>query len=107
MAQAKRRMAYNIGTDKLEKVKAANIKQKLSPEEEKKLTGNMRELYDRLLPTAESEMNRKLFVQKLEKLLNDEWPCQEIQVHMFGSSGNLLHTNDSDGMFWTSAVDKL
>jgi DNA polymerase sigma len=90
-------MAYSIGSEKLEKVKSSNIKQRLTKDDERKLTGDMRELYDRLLPTSESEAKRKRFVQKLEKLLNDEWPGHDIQVHMFGSSGNLLCTDESDG----------
>jgi DNA polymerase sigma len=92
-------MAYSIGSDKLEKIKSSNIKAKLTRDDERKLTGDMRELYDRLLPSAESDAKRKKFVQKLEKLLNDEWPGHDIRVHMFGSSGNLLCTDESDGMF--------
>jgi DNA polymerase sigma len=92
-------MAYSIGSDKLEKIKSSSIKARLTRDDERKLTGDMRELYDRLLPSAESDTKRKKFVQKLEKLLNDEWPGHDIQVHMFGSSGNLLCTDESDGMF--------
>jgi DNA polymerase sigma len=91
-------MAYSIGSDKLEKTKPSSVKQKLTRDDERKLTGDMREFYGRLLPTTESETKRKRFVQKLEKLLNDEWPGHEIRVHMFGSSGNLLCTDESDGM---------
>ncbi|KAK7739048.1 hypothetical protein SLS53_005946 [Cytospora paraplurivora] len=57
----------------------------------------MRELYDRLLPTAEVEDNRKTLVRKLEAMFNDEWPGHDIRVHLFGSSGNLLWSDDSDG----------
>ena len=99
MAHSRRRMAYSIGSDKLEKIKPSNIKAKLTRDDERKLTGDMRELYDRLLPSAESDAKRKKFVQKLEKLLNDEWPGHDIRVHMFGSSGNLLCTDESDGVF--------
>lgn len=97
MAHSRRRMAYKIGTDKLEKIKPSNIKTKLSAEEEIKLTGDMNELYARLLPTEASESKRQRFVQKLEKLLNTEWPGHDIRVHMFGSSGNMLCTDESDG----------
>ncbi|KAI9794138.1 MAG: hypothetical protein M1833_000450 [Piccolia ochrophora] len=95
MAFSRRRMHYSIGADKLEKAKA-KIKEGLRPEEEKKLSGDMRELYDRLLPSPESEERRARFVQKLEKLLNERWPENKIQVRVFGSSGNLLCTSDSD-----------
>jgi DNA polymerase sigma len=92
-------MNYNIGTDRLEKVDPEKIKSQLSEDEDQKLTREMRELYDRLLPTSESEKNRLKLVRKLEKIFNDEWPGHDIQVHLFGSSGNLLCSDDSDGLF--------
>jgi DNA polymerase sigma len=73
------------------------VKSKLSEEDERTLSTDMRELYDRLLPTPQSEDRRKKLVEKLEKLFNDEWPGHDIRVHVFGSSGNLLCTDDSDG----------
>ena len=69
----------------------------LNPREEGKLSGDMRELYDRILPTRESDEKRARFVQKLDRILNQQWPGNEIKVHVFGSSGNMLCTNDSDG----------
>ncbi|EHL00696.1 putative Poly(A) RNA polymerase cid11 [Glarea lozoyensis 74030] len=56
----------------------------------------MRELYDRLLPTQQSEARRKELIVKLERLFNEEWPGHVIKVHVFGSSGNLLCTDESD-----------
>lgn len=93
----RRRMPYNIGSGALDKVDPSSIKTKLSEEHEKKLTTDMRELYDRLLPTAKVEDNRKKLCAKLEKIFNDEWPGHDIRVHLFGSSGNLLCSDDSDG----------
>ncbi|KAH8885631.1 hypothetical protein GQ53DRAFT_351022 [Thozetella sp. PMI_491] len=93
---SRRRMPYSIGTEKLEKVGRDKIKDKLPDDVEKKLTTDMRELYDRLLPTEEIEKHRQKLVQKLEKLFNEEWPGHDIRVHLFGSSGNLLCTDDSD-----------
>jgi len=90
-------MPYSLGSEKLERLPAANVKSKLSADEERQLSTDMRELYDRLLPTPESEARREKLVQKLEKLFNDEWPGNNIQVHVFGSSGNLLCTDESDG----------
>ncbi|KAL1841057.1 hypothetical protein VTJ49DRAFT_7441 [Mycothermus thermophilus] len=72
------------------------LKSKLSEEEEKKLEADMRDLYSRLLPTEKIEQNRKRLVEKLEKLFNNEWPGHDIKVHLFGSSGNLLCSDDSD-----------
>ena len=97
MAHTKRRMPYSLGSEKLEKLDPTDVKSNLSEDEERKLSTDMRELYDRLLPTPESEARREKLVQKLEKLFNDEWPGHNIRVHVFGSSGNLLCTDDSDG----------
>lgn len=94
---SRRRMPYSLGTDRLEKLDADKIKGKLTEEEDRKLETDMRELYDRLLPTDAIEINRRKLVTKLEKLFNDEWPGHDIQVHLFGSSGNLLCSDDSDG----------
>lgn len=90
-------MPYSLGNERLEKINLEKIKSKLSESEERKLSTDMRELYDRLLPSPEVEENRKKLVQKLEKIFNDEWPGHDIQVHLFGSSGNLLCSDDSDG----------
>ncbi|EMC98876.1 hypothetical protein BAUCODRAFT_46923, partial [Baudoinia panamericana UAMH 10762] len=61
-----------------------------------KLSGDMRELYDRLLPSPESEERRARLVEKLHKMMSDEWPEANIRVNVFGSSGNLLSSSDSD-----------
>jgi DNA polymerase sigma len=92
-------MNYNIGVDKLERMDLDKIKSKLSEDDERNLTTDMRELYDRLEPTEPIEKNRHKLVQKLEKLFNDEWPGHDIRVHLFGSSGNLLCSDDSDGLY--------
>jgi DNA polymerase sigma len=91
-------MPYSIGTDKLEKVEPDKIKSSLSEEDEGKLMSDIQELYAQLLPTQEIEIKRKKLVQKLERLFNEEWPGHDIRVHLFGSSGNLLCSDDSDGM---------
>lgn len=104
MPHSRRRMPYSLGTDKLEEVPKDRIKSKLSKDEERKLTTDMRELYDRLIPTQEVEKKRHKLVQKLEKLFNNEWPGHDIRVHLFGSSGNLLCSDDSDGTVPTLAV---
>ncbi|KAH8662320.1 hypothetical protein BX600DRAFT_382394 [Xylariales sp. PMI_506] len=94
--RSRRRIPYNIGSDWLEKSDLAKIKSKLSEDDERKLTTDMRELYDRLKPTDAVEEKRQKLVQKLEKLLNDTWPGHGIRVHLFGSSGNMLCSDDSD-----------
>lgn len=98
MAFFRRRMPYSLGGDLLPEEKVG-LKEKLEPEEEEKLNREMGELYDRLLPSAESDDRRRQLVQKLEKLFNKQWPGNDIKVHVFGSSGNKLCSSDSDGMF--------
>lgn len=97
-AFGRRRIQYDIGDALLEKAKE-EPKQFLNPDEENKLSGDMRELYDRLLPSEESEQRRKKLVEKLERILRKEWPGNEFTVTIFGSSGNMLCTNESDGKF--------
>ena len=65
--------------------------------DEERLSGDMRELYDRLYPSHDSDERRSRFVDKLGQILNEQWPGNDIRVHVFGSSGNLLCTDESDG----------
>lgn len=94
---SRRRIPYSIGMGRLEREDLSTVKSKLSEDEERKLTTDLRELYNRLLPTREVEENRKKLVTKLQTILNKEWPNHDIRVHPFGSSGNLLCSDDSDG----------
>lgn len=94
---SRRRMPYSIGTDRLEQIDPEKIQDRLSDDAEKRLEQDLGRIYDKLLPTELVEINRRKLVQKLEKLFNDEWPGHDIQVHLFGSSGNLLCSDDSDG----------
>ncbi|GME33114.1 PAP/25A-associated [Neofusicoccum parvum] len=94
IAFGKRRMGYD-NADMLETAPVPP-KASLNPDEEEKLSGDMRELYDRLLPSEESQKRRKLLVEKLERILHTEWPKNEFKVHVFGSSGNMLCTAESD-----------
>jgi DNA polymerase sigma len=92
----KRRIQYDIGDEILPRPQE-DPKKYLDPDEEKKLQGDMRELYDRLLPTPESEDRRMKLVGKLDRILRKEWPGNEFTVHVFGSSENMLCTSESDG----------
>lgn len=96
MAYCRRRMPYTLGGDLLPEEKGA-LQEQLGEEEEQKLTADMMEIYDRLLPSAESDDRRQHLVRKLERLFNDQWPGRDIKVHIFGSSGNKLCSSDSDG----------
>jgi DNA polymerase sigma len=95
MANAKRRVPYSLGPDKLEaelEVPSAF----LSTAEDGRLTNDMVELYNRLLPSQESEERRKMLVEKLRLILRERWPGYQIKVNVFGSTGNQLGTTDSD-----------
>lgn len=72
-------------------------KKVLDPHEDDKLSGDMRELYDRLQPSVENTRKRDHFVQKVKRILDAEFPGNLFTVHVFGSSGNMLYTTDSDG----------
>ena len=96
MAFSRRRIPYSIGGDQLERAKTMP-KKFLNHAEEGRLSGDMRELYDRILPSKESDRRRADFVQKLHSILNQRWTGHDIKVFVFGSSGNKLCTNDSDG----------
>ncbi|KAK7526803.1 uncharacterized protein IWZ02DRAFT_182543 [Phyllosticta citriasiana] len=94
IAFGRRRIPYE-NSDMLEKA-VVPPKASLNPDEDEKLSGDMRELYDRLLPSGESQDRRRRLVEKLSRILHSEWPGNEFKVHVFGSSGNLLCTTESD-----------
>jgi hypothetical protein len=94
---SRRRIPYSNGNDPLKQMDLGKIKGSLTREEEVKVATDMREVYDRLLPNEQVEEKRQKLVQKLEKIFNDEWPGHDIRAHLFGSSGNLLCSDDSDG----------
>jgi DNA polymerase sigma len=98
-------MPYSLGSDLLPE-EPGPIKQCLESEVEEKLSADLLELYNTLLPSEESEERRARFVRKLENLLNSKWPGNDIKVHVFGSSGNKLCSSDSDGKFrvWNAAA---
>lgn len=91
----RRRVPYH-SSDILDKVKE-EPKAILNPHEEDKLSGDMRELYDRLQPTQENTDIRNKFMEKVQRILETEFPGNEFKVSIFGSSGNMLWTAESDG----------
>lgn len=95
MAKARRRVPYSLGPERLDSA-PEETKRKLGEQEELKLTTDIKDLYASLVPDPESVGRRTLFVQKLESLLQQRWPGQQINVSVFGSTGNCLGTSDSD-----------
>ncbi|KAL8823952.1 MAG: hypothetical protein Q9191_005416 [Dirinaria sp. TL-2023a] len=61
MAFSRRRIPYSIGGDQLPRAKTMP-KKYLNPAEEGKLSGDMRELYDRLDPSPDSNERRSKFI---------------------------------------------
>ncbi|EPE08392.1 poly rna polymerase cid11 [Ophiostoma piceae UAMH 11346] len=94
--RSRRRMPYSLGTDRLDDVPLDKVKAKLSDEDEKKLTADIKELYSKLQPSDKTNKKRERFVNKLQLIFNEEWPGHDIRVHIFGSSGNMLCSDDSD-----------
>ncbi|KAF9935427.1 hypothetical protein FBU30_000025 [Linnemannia zychae] len=68
----------------------------LSPEREGRLTMEMYSLFETILPTEESHQRRTRLISKIEKIIETEWPGQDIRVLPFGSTINDLGTNTSD-----------
>ena len=95
MAKARRRVPYSEGPEKLAP-EPAKMKKELNRDHEEVLTRDIQDLYNRLLPTAESESRRSRLIEKLKKILRGRWPDCSINVKVFGSTGNNLGTCDSD-----------
>ncbi|BFZ65401.1 hypothetical protein YB2330_006567 [Saitoella coloradoensis] len=95
LVNARRRIPYSLGTGKLPAPKDGS-KKRPTREEEDRLSVDVERLYERLLPSPDSNERRAMFVQRLESILNEAWPGQDIRVHTFGSTENLLCTTTSD-----------
>ncbi|KAK9325709.1 hypothetical protein V1517DRAFT_144469 [Lipomyces orientalis] len=96
LINARRRIPYSLGTDPLPPMPLSTIKENLSVRGEAILTKDIENLFGELLPTDDSACRRRKFIEKLERLLNEEWPGNDIRVHPFGSTENLLCSSDSD-----------
>lgn len=92
----KRRIPYVEGGNEELGPPKKEPKRSLEPEEHESLRTQMDELYQQLLPSDESEDRRARLLKKLDRILNEEWPGNDIRVNVFGSSGNLLSSSDSD-----------
>ncbi|KAJ1915080.1 hypothetical protein H4219_004508 [Mycoemilia scoparia] len=71
--------------------------QPLSKELDLFLEKQILHLYDTVFfPTAESIESKRDYVEKLDAILKAEFPGQDIETHIFGSSVNGLGTSSSD-----------
>ncbi|KAF9097921.1 hypothetical protein BGX23_007627 [Mortierella sp. AD031] len=68
----------------------------LPHESEVKLSMEMVDLFESLLPTEQSHERRTQLMKKIENILNVEWPGQDIKAYPFGSTVNDLGTSTSD-----------
>ncbi|KAK9245776.1 hypothetical protein V1506DRAFT_219916 [Lipomyces tetrasporus] len=96
LINARRRIPYSLGTGPLPPMPVSMIKETLSVRDEAILTKDIENLFGELLLTDDSACRRRKFIEKLQLLLNEEWPGNDIRVHPFGSTENLLCSNDSD-----------
>lgn len=92
----KRRIPYVDGGNEELAAPKKEPKKTLSPDDQKKLSADMMFLYDQLLPDIDSDERREKLIVKLERILKEKWPGHDIRVNVFGSSGNLLYSKDSD-----------
>lgn len=93
----KRRMPYVDGGNEELAAPKKEPKKTLSEAEQTKLTADMKRFYDLyLLPDIDSDARRQKLVEKLERILKEKWPGHDIRVSVFGSSGNLLASKESD-----------
>ncbi|KAL6704862.1 hypothetical protein ACN47E_007545 [Coniothyrium glycines] len=90
----RRRVPYQ--SDEILDQEKEEPKKSLDPHEDDKLSGDMRELYDRLQPKPEHTDIRDKFLTKVQRILHTEFPGVDMKVHVFGSSGNMLWTAESD-----------
>ncbi|KAB8349704.1 hypothetical protein FH972_023719 [Carpinus fangiana] len=90
---SRRRMPYNIGSEPLEAEKPFWT---MSSDRREQITLQCETLYQKLLPSADSQRRRDALVAKLQRILEEEMPESRIKIDVFGSSGNLLCTSDSD-----------
>lgn len=92
----KRRIPYVDGGNEELAAPKKEPKKTLSSDEQKRLSADMMFLYDQLLPDIDSDARRRKLIEKLERILKVKWPGHDIRVNVFGSSGNLLSSKESD-----------
>lgn len=94
---SRRRVPYSIGDQVLERPHESP-KHRLSQDEHERLGNNIDRVYDTLLPSQPGQGRREQVLEKLRRIISDGFPGRDFGVHVFGSSGNLLFTDQSDGM---------
>ncbi|KAI8644623.1 hypothetical protein BD408DRAFT_413010 [Parasitella parasitica] len=79
-----------------ESVNFSKIPYVLEVRQEDNLSIDIIKMYQDLLPSKDSYDKRVKFVDRIEHLLNEEWPDHDIKANVFGSSVNDLGTSSSD-----------
>ncbi|KAL7751749.1 Terminal uridylyltransferase 4 [Sorochytrium milnesiophthora] len=72
------------------------IPQCLPKDVERALSKELWGMYDVLLPSAADLHARTLFLDKMRKMFDREWPEKHVTVFLFGSAVNYLGTRNSD-----------
>lgn len=99
---SRRRIPYSIGDQVLDKPHESP-KHRLTHDEHNRLGNNIERVYHTLLPSQPGQGRREQVLEKLRRIIGDGFPGRDFGVQVFGSSGNLLFTDQSDGMgFWRS-----
>lgn len=96
---SRRRMPYSDeagGAGILAKPKQ-EPKKRLEQGQEARLTEDLYALYNALLPSSDNRARREMLLKNLREFIAEEWPDKDFKVHVFGSSGNLLYNDKSDG----------
>lgn len=94
---SRRRIAYSIGSDLLDPPRDPPQHHQ-NPEQHRRLSKNIDHLFESLLPSEPSQDTRNRILDKLRKIISNGLSDKGFDVHIFGSSGNMLFTDMSDGM---------
>lgn len=92
---SRRRIPYSIGDQLLER--RDPLKQWQLPEAKARLGASIDRLYNSLLPSESNQDARGQVLDKIRRIIRTGFPERNFEVHIFGSSGNMLYTDKSDG----------
>lgn len=92
---SRRRIPYSIGDQLLERRDPP--RQWQLPEAKARLGASIDRLYTSLLPSDSNQDARAQVLDKIRRIIRTGFPERDFDVHIFGSSGNMLFTDKSDG----------
>ncbi|KAK9478663.1 hypothetical protein V1514DRAFT_319928 [Lipomyces japonicus] len=95
LINSRRRIPYGLGFQPPSAPHPSKLKKALDREQEARLTDDINRMFKKLVASEESINRRCRFLKKLEKSLREEF-SGNISVCPFGSTENMLCTNESD-----------